>query len=278
MSSERTEALTYGTVNISTVSGNGSGVVQGTQNEDDTWTIEVFDRSTRTQHRAGDGELLQLIEGIAGGVTPVLQVAAGGQTLSSVQTEDAIAPHQAELSRLMTEQGTVGSRLWQEALPYLLGPEAMDAQWKALWSDGWGWAYDRTWTADEPFVWTSPVTGDQLTLTYREVVTCKFNEAEPLCIRIEMEVTPSAASSAAAARAMNARIRSGMDPVAMTAAELQGHERTRTGELIIEAPTGLPWRWSTHTEDAFAFEHEGSPMRMTLTEDSAVSCDWRVAE
>jgi hypothetical protein len=47
---------------------------------------------------------------------------------------------------------------------------------------------------------------------------------------------------------------------------------------VIEAPTGLPWRWSTHIEDSVRFETDDQRARLGLVDSTLVSCDWRVAE
>lgn len=273
MSTRRTEQLsTSGTV-ISTLNGVGSGVVFASKRDDGTWEVALEDRTGTARHSPSKADLLVALERVSLDQGPILEVSADGTAVTAVRgLDDVYAEAQRELETLAGAYNTEVQALWLDELPKVHAPEALQTGWADAWASGWGFAYGHTWVAGEPVERTA-ATGPVVQATYEDVVPCKFNEDEPLCIRLtvafpEAEITDP-----------DARLRAQLPPGAERTATASSRVRKRTGEVVIEAATGLPWRWTTTDVEQHVYAYgDDNETVFDLERKQDVSCDWRVAE
>ncbi|NCG18862.1 MAG: hypothetical protein GWP91_07605, partial [Rhodobacterales bacterium] len=210
-------------------------------------------------------------------VTPTLVLTANGKEVAEVQDAD-LSDRVDGLVQKAGAYGTVSQSYWAKSLPKLLSQETLSNNWRRQWADSWGLVYNHDWVAGETAVLTSPVTDDEISFTYQDVVPCKFNEDEPLCVRITFESDPSANTRLRLIDESDARIRMVLPPNHQDAG-LVTVNGARSGELVIEATTGLPWRWSSNTREHYVFNvGEERTTEIAHHRDVEMSCDWRVAE
>lgn len=272
MATRRTETLSTNLATVSNLNGVGSGVVSAFARDDGTWTIALEDRSGTARHTPSDADLLVALEELELGLQPTLVVAADGRSVVGVEGMAGIADANLEdLGELAAVYGSVGQQLWQAELARVLSEESLNAIWSRSWTEGWGFAYGRTWVADEP-VEVAAANGQTMTLTYKDVVPCKFNEAAPLCVRIVIDLPGGLPSTP------EARLRVALPPEADAAAEPVLQTTDRKGELVIEVATGFPWRWTLEETESHTFRHGQTDYPLVVRRKQDVSCDWRVAE
>lgn len=273
MSTRRTETIlgTGGTM-VSTLNGVGSGVVVASRQADGTWEVALEDRSGTARHTPSDADLLVGLEEIELGLTPTLVVAADGRSVTEVRgLADTWDAQGTDLLPFAGVYGTEGRALWEAELPRRLAADALAGAWRAVWADGWGFAYGRVWEAGVRVPFTA-ADGTEFTATYRDVVPCKFNEGEPLCIRLELTWPERAADRP------DARLRVLLPPGSEREATVSDRRVLRTAELVVEAGSGLPWRWTDTEVWTNTYAWGGETFPFTLRDKQDVSCDWRVAE
>lgn len=271
MATRRTETLATNLATVSTLNGVGSGVVSALQEPDGRWSVALEDRSGTARHSPSDAELLVALEELQLGLQPILTVTADGRSVAAVAGLDDLPQRHEELAALAGVYGEVGQGLWSADLQTLLSTELQEALWARSWSEGWGFAYGRTWTSGEPVELPSS-TGEPMTVTYQDVVPCKFNEAAPLCVRLTIQLPRGNPSTP------DARLRVALPPEVDAAAQPLLQTADRKGELVIEVATGFPWRWTLEETESHTFRHDGSDYPLIVRRKQDVSCDWRVAE
>lgn len=273
MATRRNETvLGIGDTVVSTLNGVGSGVVFAAQQGDGTWLVTLEDRSGTARHTPSDADLLVGLEEIELGLTPTLVVAPDGRAVTEVRgLANTWDEHGSDLLPFAAFYGTEGQSLWVSELSARLAPDTLAAVWRASWADGWGFAYGRVWESGVPVSFTA-ADGTEFTATYKDVVPCKFNEGEPLCIRLELTWPERAAERP------DARLRVLLPPGAERAATVADRRVLRTAELVVEAGSGLPWRWTNTEVWSTTYAHGAEKHPFVLRDKQEVTCDWRVAE
>ncbi len=255
----------------------GQGLVQSFKGEDGAWRVSWSNRGANATHRPVASPLLQGLSEARMRVTPTLVLNEKGTDVVEVQDAD-LSDRVDRLVGYAGSYGTEGQELWRENLPSLLSHDGLASGWRRHWADSWGLVYGHEWVAGETVTLTSPVTDDEISFTYQDVVPCKFNEDEPLCVRLTFESEPSPNTRLRLIDRGNARLRMALPPNHMRAG-LVTVNGTRSGELVVEATTGMPWRWSSNSRDHYVFDlGEAGRAEVAHHRDVEMSCDWRVAE